>query len=371
MSRVAILLRVLPHRDVVPCIDAFLMDPDPLLIESDKRYCLFPIKYPRMYKLWRNAVNSFWNPEEILLKKDLQDWVKLSSDEQFYIKHTLAFFASSDNIVAENIFNRFASEIQVPEIRLFYAMQLSQESIHTVTYNMLIEAYESDVNKRQELFFAIRTHPMIKEKAKWAIRWIKADAPFATRLIAFAIVEMIFFSAAFCSIFWLKKRGIMPGLTLSNEWISRDEALHCEAAWTIYGLLQPENRLTVEDLHQLIREAVNVESQSVRESLPVALIGMNADAMIQYVKYVADKLLIELHAPKLYNASNPFNWMGLIDPPGKVNFFERTNADYTKISRAKIEHTGHPTADEKDRHEEGGREDQSDEKPYISNELNF
>jgi len=378
MSRHAIVAKRLPVHNVRRLIDEYLLDP--ILVESDKRYCLFPLQYPKMHELWQNAVNTFWNPQEILLKKDLQDWSKFSWDEQFYIKHTLAFFASSDNIVAENLFSRFCTEIQVPEIRTFYGIQLAQEGIHTVTYNMLIEAYVANLEERNQLFLAIRTHEMIKQKAAWAIRWITDDAPFATRLVAFGIVEMIFFSAAFCSIFWLKKRGVMPGLTLSNEWISRDEASHCKAGWMIYELLQPENRLTHEDMHKLVREAVDVESKSVRESLPVALIGMNADAMIQYVKFVADQMLVEFHAPKLYNVTNPFNWMALISMPGKTNFFERTNADYLKVSAAK---TGHHSSftqhseDQQHRHEPQLQKQKQEErqkecsKDYITDDVDF
>jgi ribonucleotide reductase beta subunit family protein with ferritin-like domain len=329
-----------------------------------------------MYDLWKDAVNTFWNPEEITLKKDLQDWKLLNTDEQHYIKYTLAFFASSDNIVAENLLSRFATEIQAPEIRTFYAMQAAQESIHSVTYNMLIDALVSDSEERKRLFLAIRTHPMIKQKAEWAIKWITQDAPFAKRLIAFAIVEMVFFSSAFCSIYWVKKRGLMPGLTLSNEWISRDEALHCKAAWTIYNLLQPENRLTTKDLHALMMEAVNVESEAVRDSLPVALIGMNADSMIQYVKYCADMLLVELGAPKLFHARNPFNWMGMISAPGKTNFFERINADYLKVGGVKnnvvssltthtqTENITLPSAKEE-------MKENAPDKPYISEDFNL
>jgi ribonucleoside-diphosphate reductase subunit M2 len=374
MSRVEIVSRLFQNRAIEQLIDDYLLDP--ILIESDKRYCLFPLQYPTMHELWQNAVNTFWNPQEIHLKKDLHDWMKLTADEQFYIKYTLAFFASSDNIVAENIFSRFSTEIQVPEIRTFYAMQLAQESIHTVTYNMLIEGFVTNLEERRRLFLAIRTHDMIKQKAAWAIKWITNDAPFAKRLVAFAIVEMIFFSAAFCSIFWLKKRGLMPGLTLSNEWISRDEASHCKAAWMIYDLLQPENRLTNQDIHALIDEAVTVESRSVKESLPVALIGMNADHMIQYVKYVADQLLVELKAPKLYHTSNPFNWMELISMPGKTNFFERTNADYMKISSAKTNLPAHNKSlpEMKTFHNLSESQESykdNDDKPYVAEDIDF
>lgn len=332
MYRTEVLTQWLP-RTSVRCIDDYLIDS--ILVESDKRYCLFPLQYPAMHELWQNGVNTFWNPQEILLKKDLHDWNQLTKEEKFYIKYTLAFFASSDNIVAENILGRFSTEVQVPEIRMFYALQAAQESIHSVTYNMLIEAFVPDLKERNDLFLAIRTHPMIKQKAQWAIKWITDDAPFVKRLVAFAIVEMVFFSSAFCSIFWLKKRGVMPGLTLSNEWISRDEASHCRAAWIVYAMLQPENRMSTSELHTLMSEAIVVESASVRDSLPVALIGMNADAMIQYVKFCADLLLVELNAPKLFHVTNPFPWMELISMPGKTNFFERINADYMKISGVK------------------------------------
>ena len=376
MSYLRVVHKLISHEPaIVTVIESFLQDP--ILVESDKRFCLFPLEYKCIFDLWKNAINTFWNPEEIMLKKDLRDWESLNPGEQFYIKHTLAFFASSDNIVMENLLSRFATEVQAPEIRTFYAMQGAQESIHSVTYNMLIDAYVSDQKERERLFLAIRTHPMIKKKAEWAIKWITHDAPFAKRLIAFAVVEMLFFSSAFCSIFWLKKRGIMPGLTLSNEWISRDEGLHCQAAWTIHQLLQVHNRLSTEELYELIQEAVEVESEAVRESLPVALVGMNAKEMIQYVKFVADKFLTELGAPKLYHVTNPFNWMGVISATGKTNFFERTNADYLKLGAVRNNLVGGSHAHTQTEKQENlfnqitEEKDKDADGPYISDNWNY
>jgi len=272
----------------------------------------------------------FWTVEEIDLAQDVKDWAKLNEKEQHFIKYVLAFFAASDGIVLENLAMRFLSEIQIPEARCFYGFQLMMENIHSETYSLLIDTYISDKAEKDFLFKATENIPVVQKKADWAIRWIGSQATFAERLVAFAAVEGIFFSGSFCSIFWLKKRGLMPGLTFSNELISRDEGMHTDFACLLYKHLQ--NKIPNEEIIQIITEAVTIELEFVCESLPVELIGMNSGLMSQYIKFVADRLLYSLGVPKHYNVENPFEWMEMISLTGKTNFFERRVGEYQKAN---------------------------------------
>jgi ribonucleoside-diphosphate reductase beta chain len=301
---------------------------EPMLKENPNRFVIFPIQYPRIWEMYKKAEASFWTAEELDLAHDLHDWDKLTDDEQFFVKHVLAFFAASDGIVNENLVERFTAEVQIPEARFFYGFQIMIENIHSETYSLLIDTYVKDKAEKMHLFNALETVPCVRKKADWALRWIEDSARFAERLVAFAVVEGIFFSGSFCAIFWLKKRGLMPGLTFSNELISRDEGMHCDFACMLYGML--EKKLTDAELHAIIGEAVTHEKEFVCEALPVSLIGMNADLMSQYIEFCADRLLVALDAPKLYNASNPFDWMELISLQGKTNFFERRVSEYQK-----------------------------------------
>jgi ribonucleoside-diphosphate reductase beta chain len=278
--------------------------------------------------MYKKAEASFWTAEEIDLSSDQTDWTaKLNDDERHFIKHVLAFFAASDGIVNENLAVNFMNEVQYPEARCFYGYQIMIENIHSETYSLLIDTYIKDPQEKDKLFHAIETIPAVKHKAEWALKWI-GNGGFAERLIAFAAVEGIFFSGSFCSIFWLKKRGLMPGLTFSNELISRDEGLHCDFACLLYSQLV--NQLPKEKVSQIITDAVSIEKEFVTESLPVRLIGMNADMMCQYIEFVADRLLLALGCSKVYNATNPFDFMELISLQGKTNFFEKRVAEYQK-----------------------------------------
>ena len=302
---------------------------EPLFKENPNRFVLFPIKWPSIWEMYKKALASIWTVEEIDLSKDLNDWQKLNDQEQYFIENILAFFAGSDGIVLENLGQRFCNDIQVPEAKCFYGFQIAIENIHSETYSLLIDTLVKDNQKKQKLFNAIETIPSVKKKAQWAIKWIQDEkANYATRLIAFAAVEGIFFSGAFCSIFWLKKRGLMPGLTFSNELISRDEALHTEFAILIYSLL--ENKLDKSIVSSIIDEAVQIEKEFIVESIPCKLIGMNSAMMTEYIEFVADRLLVQLGNPKLYNASNPFSFMEMISMEGKTNFFEKRVAEYSK-----------------------------------------
>ena len=301
---------------------------EPLLQENPNRFVIFPIKYPRVWEMYKKAEASFWTAEEIDLAHDLIDYEKLTANEQFFIKHVLAFFAASDGIVNENLVERFCGEVQIPEARFFYGFQIAIENIHSETYSLLIDTYVKDKQEKAHLFNALETVPCVRKKANWALRWIEESSRFAERLVAFAVVEGIFFSGSFCAIFWLKKRGLMPGLTFSNELISRDEGMHCDFACLLYGML--ENKLTDAELHAIIGEAVVHEKEFVCEALSVDLIGMNSKLMSQYIEFCADRLLVALNAPKLYNATNPFDWMELISLQGKTNFFERRVSEYQK-----------------------------------------
>jgi len=301
---------------------------EPILQENKDRFVLFPIKEPEMWEMYKKAEASFWTAEEIDLSPDLNDWEnKLNDNEKYFIKNVLAFFAASDGIVNENLAVNFMSEVQYPEARCFYGFQIMIENIHSEAYSLLIDTYITDSIEKDSLFRAIETVPCVKEKAEWALRWI-SHGSFAERLIAFAAVEGIFFSGSFCSIFWLKKRGLMPGLSFANELISRDEGLHCDFACLLYSQLRYP--IPVATLQQIILSAVDIERVFVRDSLPVRLIGMNADLMCQYIEFVADRLLVALGAPKIFNVSNPFDFMELISMPGKTNFFERRVSEYQK-----------------------------------------
>jgi ribonucleoside-diphosphate reductase beta chain len=300
---------------------------EPLLVENPNRFVLFPIQNDDVWQFYKKAEASFWTAEEIDLSQDQKDWENLNENEKHFISHVLAFFAASDGIVNENLAVNFMQEVQMPEARCFYGFQIMMENIHSETYSLLIDTYIKDPKEKDRLFNALETVPCVKKKGEWALKWINSE-DFAERIIAFAAVEGIFFSGSFCSIFWLKKRGLMPGLTFSNELISRDEGLHCDFACLLYGYLQ--NKLTEERVHSIIRDAVTIEQEFVTDALPVNLIGMNAKNMAQYIEFVADRLLVSLGYNKIYNASNPFDFMEMISLQGKTNFFEKRVAEYQK-----------------------------------------
>lgn len=302
---------------------------DPILTTSTSRFTTFPIRYPDLWALYKKAIGSFWTVEEIDLAADLKDWDKLNSDEQHFIKMVLAFFAASDGIVMENIDLNFSKDVQIAEARSFYSYQGFNESIHSETYSLMIDKLVRDQEEKAGLFRAIETVPAVKKKAEWALRWMGGEAPFAQRLVAFACVEGIFFSGSFCSIFWLKKRGLMPGLSFSNELISRDEGLHQEFAVTLYHNLQ--TKLADDTVHRIVREALDIESEFITEALPCRLIGMDAESMREYIKFVAQRLLTQLGCTQHSSvASNPFDWMENISLEGKTNFFEKRVGDYSK-----------------------------------------
>ncbi|TZF82303.1 ribonucleoside-diphosphate reductase [Pedobacter sp. BS3] len=298
-----------------------------LLQENKDRFVILPINYPAIWEMYKRHEASFWTAEEIDLSPDLKDWEALSQGERHFISHVLAFFAASDGIVNENLAVNFMSEVQVPEARCFYGFQIMMENIHSETYALLIDTYVKDPVEKDRYFHAIETVPCVKRKAEWALRWIEKGT-FAQRLVAFAAVEGIFFSGSFCSIFWFKKRGLMPGLTFSNELISRDEGLHCEFACLLYSMLN--NKLSKSEVYEIISDAVTIEKEFVTDALPVDLIGMNARLMQQYIEFVADRWLVELGYPKLYHATNPFDFMEMISLQGKTNFFEKRVGDYQK-----------------------------------------
>ncbi|PSL29958.1 ribonucleoside-diphosphate reductase small subunit [Chitinophaga ginsengisoli] len=298
-----------------------------LLKENKDRFVLLPINYPKVWEKYKQHEASFWTAEEIDLSADMKDWNNLNDGERHFITHVLAFFAASDGIVNENLAVNFMSEVQLPEARCFYGFQIMMENIHSETYALLIDTYVKDPSEKDRLFHAIDTVPAVKRKAEWALRWIE-NGNFAERLVAFAAVEGIFFSGSFCSIFWLKKRGLMPGLTFSNELISRDEGLHCEFACLLYSML--ENKLSEEQVHTIIRDAVSIEKEFIIDALPVALIGMNSKLMAEYIEFVADRWLSELGYAKIFNTANPFDFMEMISLQGKTNFFEKRVGDYQK-----------------------------------------
>lgn len=306
-----------------------------LLRENKDRFVILPINYPKVWEQYKKHMASFWTAEELDLSGDIRDWNNLNDGERHFISHVLAFFAASDGIVNENLAVNFMSEVQIPEARCFYGFQIMMENIHSETYALLIDTYIKDTKEKDRLFHAIETIDAIKKKAEWALRWIE-NGNFAERLVAFAAVEGIFFSGSFCSIFWLKKRGLMPGLTFSNELISRDEGLHCEFACLLYSMLS--TKLSEEAVYKIIGDAVEIEKEFITSALPVALIGMNSKLMQQYIEFVADRWLQELGYSKMFNAGNPFDFMEMISLEGKTNFFEKRVGDYQKagvISGAK------------------------------------
>ncbi|MCC9169075.1 ribonucleoside-diphosphate reductase small subunit [Pontibacter harenae] len=300
---------------------------EPILKENPNRFVLFPIQHEKVWQMYKKAEASFWVSEEIDLGQDMKDWENLNDGERHFISHVLAFFAASDGIVNENLAVNFMNEVQIPEARCFYGFQIMMENIHAETYSLLIDTYIKDQQEKDRMFRALETVPAVKKKGEWALRWIESEN-FTERLIAFAAVEGIFFSGSFCSIFWLKKRGLMPGLTFSNELISRDEGVHCDFACLLYSML--ENKLPEERVHEIIRDAVSIEQEFVTDSLPVDLIGMNTKLMSQYIEFVADRLLVELGYSKVYNSTNPFDFMEMISLQGKTNFFEKRVGDYQK-----------------------------------------
>ena len=302
---------------------------EPILSDNPGRFVIFPIQHHDIWRFYKLSQSNFWTAEEIDLQQDLHDWThKLNDDERHFIKHVLAFFAASDGIVNENLAEHFLSEVQYTEAKFFYGFQIMMENIHSETYSLLIDTYIKDPKEKDYLFNAIDTLDCVKKKANWALRWIN-KGNFQERLIAFAAVEGIFFSGSFCSIFWLKKRGLMPGLSFSNELISRDEGMHCDFACLLYNN-HLVNRLASETVYDIIMDAVAIEKEFVSDALPVKLIGMNAELMCQYIEYVADRLLLSLGLNKVYNSENPFQWMELISITGKTNFFEKRVGDYQK-----------------------------------------
>jgi ribonucleotide reductase beta subunit family protein with ferritin-like domain len=306
---------------------------EPLLQPDDNRFVMFPIQHEDIWQMYKKQVDCFWRTEEIDLSKDGKDWDTLNQDEKHFISMTLAFFAGSDGIVLENLASKFMMEVQISEARAFYGFQIAMENIHSQTYSVLIDTYIKDNEQKQKLFHAIQHYDCIKKKAEWAQKWIRDNrSSFATRLIAFACVEGIFFSGAFCSIYWLKTRGLMAGLTFSNELISRDEALHCEFAILLYSKLQ--KKVDKSRVYEIIKEAVEIETEFICEALPCRLIGMNAELMTQYIQFCADRLVVQLGYKKIYQVSNPFAFMELISLDSKANFFERKVGDYALATKS-------------------------------------
>ena len=305
---------------------------EPLLQEDVNRYVMFPIKDNDIWKMYKKQEDLFWRVDEIDLSKDRKDWEMLNEDEKYFISMILAFFAASDGIVLENLGMRFMSEIQLSEARAFYGLQIAMENIHSIMYSTLIDTYIKDKNQKTKLFNALNEFECIKKKGDWAIKWINDKrSNFATRLVAFACVEGIFFSGAFCAIFWLKKRGLMPGLTLSNEFISRDEALHTEFAVLLHNKL--EKPLKKQKIHEIIQEAVTIENEFINEALNCRLIGMNQMLMQEYIQFIADRLSVQLGGDKIYESNNPFDWMENISIEGKTNFFEKRVSEYSMASK--------------------------------------
>jgi len=303
---------------------------EPLLKENPNRFVLFPIKYPQIWEMYKKQLASFWTADEIDLAGDMSDWEKLNNEEKHFIKYVLAFFAASDGIVLENLASNFCAEVQIPEARNAYGFQIAMENIHAETYSLLIETYIQDKDERDFLFNAIQNIPVIHKKATWALKWINKDNSFAERLVAFSAVEGILFSGSFCSIFWLKKRSLMPGLTFSNELISRDEGLHTDFACLLYSMLI--NKLSQKRIYEIILEAVDIEKEFISEALPSDLIGINSTLMKQYIEFVADRLIYALGYEKYYHSANPFEWMNMISLQGKTNFFEKRVGEYQKAN---------------------------------------
>ncbi len=313
---------------------------EPILQENSGRFVLFPIQHDDIWQFYKKAEASFWTAEEIDLSQDLTDWENLNDGERHFITHVLAFFAASDGIVNENLAEHFVSEVQYTEAKFFYGFQIAIENIHSETYSLLIDTYVKDPQEKDRLFNAVETMDCVKKKADWALRWID-EGNFQERLIAFAAVEGIFFSGSFCSIFWLKKRGLMPGLSFSNELISRDEGLHCDFACLLYTQ-HTVSKLPEDKVIEIITDAVTIEKEFVTDSLPVNLIGMNAELMCQYIEFVADRLLNELIGKKIYNSTNPFDFMEMISLQGKTNFFEKRVGEYQKAGVMNKEESSAP-----------------------------
>ena len=307
---------------------------EPLLTENNNRYVMFPVEDDDIWKMYKKQVDCFWRVEEVDLSKDISHWNELTDNERYFIKMIIAFFAASDGIVLENLGMRFMSEVQLSEARAFYGFQIAMENIHSEMYSLLIETYINDNSEKDKLFHSLENFPCINKKAQWAIKWINDKrSSFATRLVAFACVEGIFFSGAFCSIYWLKKRGLMPGLTFSNELISRDEALHTEFAILLYNKLSKQ--LSKKKIHEIIKEAVEIENEFINSALPCKLIGMNSKLMTQYIQFVADRLCLQLGYSKIYDVSNPFDFMEMISIEGKTNFFEKRVGEYALATKDK------------------------------------
>ena len=307
----------------------YINNAEPILLPTLKRFTVFPIEYVNLWSLYKKAQMSNWTAEEVDVSNDMEGWKSLSDNEKHFIKYILAFFAGSDGIVFENINNNFADEVQIAEARSFYAYQAHNEMVHGETYSKLIDKYIRDRNEKNELFNAITTISSIKDKANWAIKWFDASRPFSERLLAFACVEGIFFSGSFCAIFWLKKRGLLPGLCFSNELISRDEGLHLEFAIELFKILN--HKPSQDTIHQIVREAVTIEKAFIIDALPCSLIGMNSEKMSEYIEYVSDRMLKQAGYDKIWNAQNPFDFMENISLEGKTNFFEKRVGDYGKL----------------------------------------
>jgi ribonucleotide reductase beta subunit family protein with ferritin-like domain len=303
---------------------------DPILAPNEDRFVLFPIKYDSIWEMYKKHMAVFWTAEEIDLVPDLADWEKLNDNEKHFITHVLAFFAASDGIVNENLAQRFYNDVQIPEARCFYGFQIAMENIHSETYSLLIDTYVKDPKEKDRLFNAVKHFEPVGKKAQWALDWISSKNSFAERLVAFSAIEGIFFSGSFCAIFWLKKRGLMPGLCTSNEFISRDEGLHCEFAVLMHNLLSDEEKCSKETIKKIMTEAVEIEKEFITESLPVSLIGMNKELMIQYIEYVADFWMQQYGLDTHYGSTNPFDWMELISLEGKTNFFEKRVSEYQR-----------------------------------------
>ncbi len=317
---------------------------EPLLTENQNRYVMFPVEDQDIWKSYKKQMDCFWRAEEVDLSKDYRDWEKLNDKERHFIKMVLAFFAASDGIVLENLGVRFMSEVQISEARAFYGFQIMMENIHSEMYSLLIDSYIKDREEKDKLFKAVENFDCIKKKADWAIKWINDKrSAFATRLVAFACVEGIFFSGSFCAIYWLKKRGLMPGLTFSNELISRDEGMHTDFAVLLYSKLK--RKINKNKIYEIIKEAVSIEKEFICESLPCRLIGMNQKSMKQYIEFVADRLVVQLGYDKIYNSANPFDFMEMISIEGKTNFFEKRVGDYSLSSNVKDEGAFDLTAD--------------------------
>ena len=308
---------------------------EPILTENLDKYTMFPIEYPDIWDMYKRQISLFWTVDEIDLSKDAKDWNSLTADEKFFISHILAFFASSDGVVLENLAVRFLDDVKISEARAFYGFQIAMENVHSETYSLLIDTYIKDKETKNKLFNAIENYPCIKQKAFWALNYIQSNTDFATRLVAFAVVEGIYFSGAFCSIYYMKKRGLLAGLCFSNELISRDESLHTDFAVLLYSKLQ--HKLSEDQIYMIVDEAVKIEKDFITEALPCRLVGMNSNLMCQYIEFVADRLLVQLKYNKLYGSNNPFPWMEAISLEGKCNFFEKRVDAYALADKSKTE----------------------------------